>query len=598
MGKRNLISLFAIALITITVILTMLNKNMWRNENSVIFWDVKSYYAYLPALVIHGDPHFNFVEKYPDTYGDKFWLEVADNGNNLIITSMGMSMLYLPFFLMGHATALIASFEATGYTYPYFAFMLLGSVFYLTLGLWFLRKLLLNYFHDGVVAATLFIIFFGTNLLWYSTFEATMSHAYSFALFAAFAWFTKQWHAKPCWRYSILTGLIFGLITVVRPSNAVIALFFVFFSISKAGEIIPKISFFLRNSKYLIVLVITAIIVLVPQLIYWKYITGLWIVNSYGDKGIFHFDNPQIFNGLFGYRKGLFVYAPVILVAFLSLPALLKDNKASKYFMPIIVFSCVNIYIILSWWAWWYGGSFGLRPLIESYALLAIPMAAGISYLWARRNLIRIPALSVVFLLTSYGLFANIQYYYGAIHWDSMTKEAFWDSFGRLKPSANFQNLISPPDYEYALAGKPERNKHQRSGVFSGENWQEKSDVTSRNIVVGDNLEFFELYNATHNHIGQNPILEVKLFADNKNDIPHDLLLAFTISDSLNNIQFYRDIKVRAGMIEIDGTDLLTWTLPIDHSMSAKSNVKLFFWSQGLKGFTADSVFVGLPDFH
>ncbi len=448
MGKKNLYSLITIVVITLTVVYTMLNNNMWQNENRVIFWDVKSYYAYLPAIVIHGDPNFNFVERFPETYGDKYWLEVVDNGNKLVITSMGMSMLYLPFFLMGHVTALLTGFDATGYTYPYFAFMLLGSVFYLTLGLWFLRKLLLNYYHDGVVAATLASIFFGTNLLWYSTFEATMSHVYSFALFAAFIWFTRQWHTEPDWRSSVLIGLIYGLITVVRPTNAVIALFFVFFSIGKPGEIFQKAAFFLRNYKYLIVLIITAILVLAPQLIYWKYITGHWIVNSYGDKGIFYFDNPQIFNGLFSYRKGLFVYAPVILVAFLSLPALLSSRTTRKYFIPIIFFSAANIYIILSWWVWWYGGSFGLRAFIESFAMLAIPLAAGIDYLWKKKTLIRIPAMLVIAIFVLYGLFANVQYYYGAIHWDSMSKDAFWDSFGSRRPSANFYNLIDPPNYK------------------------------------------------------------------------------------------------------------------------------------------------------
>ena len=56
-------------------------------------------------------------------------------------------------------------------------------------------------------------------------------------------------------------------------------------------------------------------------------------------------------------------------------------------------------------------------------------------------------------LLTSLGIIQNIQYYNGAIHWDSMTREAYLDSFGRLHPSARFYNLLEAPDYDKAREG-------------------------------------------------------------------------------------------------------------------------------------------------
>jgi hypothetical protein len=35
-----------------------------------------------------------------------------------------------------------------------------------------------------------------------------------------------------------------------------------------------------------------------------------------------------------------------------------------------------------------------------------------------------------------------------------MTKAAYWDSFGRIRPSADFNDLLQAPDYEAAKTGK------------------------------------------------------------------------------------------------------------------------------------------------
>jgi hypothetical protein len=118
----------------------------------------------------------------------------------------------------------------------------------------------------------------------------------------------------------------------------------------------------------------------------------------------------------------------------------------------------LNIYIIFSWWCWWYGGGFGQRAFIDSYALMAVSgatlltagMAAGKTGAkgWLRKL---IPAAFLLLVLL--GIMQNIQYYNGAIHWDSMTREAFIDSFGRLHPSAGFNDLLEAPDYDRAREG-------------------------------------------------------------------------------------------------------------------------------------------------
>jgi len=114
----------------------------------------------------------------------------------------------------------------------------------------------------------------------------------------------------------------------------------------------------------------------------------------------------------------------------------------------------LNIYIIFSWWCWWYGGGFGQRAFIDSYALMAVATASLLSAgIGPGKKWIRYPVMATFLLLASLGVFNNFQYYHGAIHWDSMTREAYFDSFGRVRPSERFNQLLEEPDYERAREG-------------------------------------------------------------------------------------------------------------------------------------------------
>jgi hypothetical protein len=94
---------------------------------------------------------------------------------------------------------------------------------------------------------------------------------------------------------------------------------------------------------------------------------------SYGDEGFF-FTNPQIINGLFSYRKGWLIYTPLMIFALLGILTLAR-RKFQQFFIPVLIFTVANIYVVYSWWCWWYGGSFGSRPMIDSYPLMAVALA-------------------------------------------------------------------------------------------------------------------------------------------------------------------------------------------------------------------------------
>ena len=104
MKKVSFVRLTLIAILLIQIVV-ILNIRPWKNaekQNALINWDITSYYSYLPAVFVHQDLKFNFLKNSTINYAEKhqFWPETAPNGNKVIKTTMGMSVLYLPFFLV------------------------------------------------------------------------------------------------------------------------------------------------------------------------------------------------------------------------------------------------------------------------------------------------------------------------------------------------------------------------------------------------------------------------------------------------------------------------------------------------------------------
>ena len=366
-------SYLIIWIILLVQLLTINGAALWKNEKKVIFWDVLEYYSYLPATFIYGDVQLRFIDNSNKNWENKFWPKSAPNNGWVIKMTMGMSILYSPFFFATLGITKLFHLVADGYSIPFRLALIFSCLFYLTIALFVLRKLLLKWFNDGVTTLTIVALVLGTNLFYYSTYEAPMTHAYNFSLIVFFIYFTFKWYENQSWRTTIMLGLIGGLIVLIRPTNIITWLFFLLLNVTKPAELILRIKFLFKQYAKLLLIACCFFLVLFPQMLYWKTITGFWIYYSYTNEGFF-FNNPHIIQGLFSYRKGWLLYTPIMAVALIGIPYLFFRLK--EMFVPVLIFMLFNIYIIFSWWTWWYGGCFGERPLIDFYALLAFPLAA------------------------------------------------------------------------------------------------------------------------------------------------------------------------------------------------------------------------------
>jgi len=429
-----------------------LNIGHYTKKNTVINWDVKSYYAYLPAFFIHNDLSLSFRQDHPK-YSDQFWPRPAPNGNNVIITTMGMSFLYAPFFFIGHIWALVNPvFFFFFYSLPYRFMLVLSCIFYLFIGLWYLQKLLVQYFDKKTTAITIATLAFGTNLYFYSTTSPTMSHAYNFALISIFIYLTNQWYNKPKIQLSIIIGIVAGLISLIRPINIIVCIIFILWMVNSISGFKFRVQYLLRNKWHLIIITLAALIIWTPQLYYWKWISGKLLYFSYGSDERFFFANPQLFKILFSFRNGWFIYTPIMFFSILSL--IFSVIRKEKFALSIFIYFIINWYILSSWWCWWFGGAFGLRSFIDMYGLMSFPFAFMVSKIRRRQTLVRNICFVLLLFFIYLNLFFTLRYRRGSIHWDSMTKEALFHNFWKLKADEKYYQLLEKPNYEKAREGE------------------------------------------------------------------------------------------------------------------------------------------------
>ena len=112
-----------------------------------------------------------------------------------------------------------------------------------------------------------------------------------------------------------------------------------------------------------------------------------------------------------------------------------------------------------SWWCWWYGGSLGMRSMIEFYGFMAFPLGALIVY---SKNWLKPIIVSLAVFFALYNLVITKQYKSYMLHWDSSSKATFWQNFLRIKYDDQadvdlYEDNLIHPDYENALEGKEER---------------------------------------------------------------------------------------------------------------------------------------------
>ncbi len=151
-----------------------------RGYKPLITWDLCGYYLYLPTIFYDKLGEHNKYDYIVNTYhpsgvGLDVWK--SPKGKMVIKYTSGMAILYLPGFLVGHYWAQHAGYPVDGFSYPLKNLALaMYSLLISFMGLWFMRKVLLLHFTEGIVALALVLLCATTN---YLNFSANRWHVYA-----------------------------------------------------------------------------------------------------------------------------------------------------------------------------------------------------------------------------------------------------------------------------------------------------------------------------------------------------------------------------------------------------------------------------------
>ncbi len=329
--------------------------------------DPQWYYSYLPATFIYG------FEDHPLSFEHQGFNKYPGTNLLAIRYTSGIAIMELPFFLVAHGIASAFGMQADGYTKPYGLAVVLAALFYALLGMLLLFKTLCRHFPPWAALVTVAMLFLGTNLGHYTYTESGMSHAFSFCLFSAFAFLTPRLLSTPNWKNIGLMSAILGLAVLIRPTNIVLALYLLGYQVYSRADLMQRVKLLLAQWKFLPLAGGIVLLIMAPQMAYWHAITGDWIHWSYGEEGFDNWNAPKLYSVLFSVQNGLFIYAPVILLAFIGL-FWTSARKLLSGPVLMLIFALAT-YTFASWWAWWFGGAFGHRCYVEFFALLAFPLA-------------------------------------------------------------------------------------------------------------------------------------------------------------------------------------------------------------------------------
>lgn len=566
---KNPLLWFALLLAYFTV-----DNNLLEGEfKNVIRSDGRGYYAYLPAAFLYNDPTFESSLEAETQNAqpnfNQYYLYQNAEGRRFNKYFPGIAVMQTPFFAAGCLAAVVSGAPVDGYSEPFEFAFLLGSLFYSLMGLWLLYRCIQLRFPDlkSIASWLTILIYTATTLLMYNTVTLGLSHHYSFFLFGLFTYLILRFKDTEKRKYVIGIGLTLGLIVLVRPTNLLvilgIPLLFDNWKELKRALII----LFLNKARLFLMAIGAFVLVVFLQFVLWKWQSGNWITWSYSGEG-FNFSHPAFLENLIGFRNGLFLHSPIVLISAICAAILLFKNKFTASFWWI--YFLINAWVISSWWCWDYETSFGNRPFTEHSFFLLIPL---IQVFKSQRK----------WLWTSFGVFALL----GLIRYGSYVSGYMIDQ--RFTSENYISSLAVWNDENFG------RWRYARSVVPFGDRTDEAILAYNQNVQrITSNDEFIQTveYDTPANRTTERMYLRVWLEKKSKQPL-ENVSLVIHATDSDSDFNHYHAIPLYNDRFAgINNWTSLSFSGQIPDHFNDFEKVKIYIWNQGKETFELRNIHI------
>lgn len=541
--------------------------------NTVVRSDVKGYYGYLQAVFIRGDlgreaDVWEYVRHTPSGTLNKYYC--------------GTALMMAPWFLVGHDIALgDPKAPRDGLSVHEMRAISIGAWCYLLLGLLALRSVLRRLgISEGATTWALLAIGLGTQLLQYSALQPGWSHIHSFFVFSLFLLCAQRLAlgGSPWWM--VACAALLGLIVLIRPVNGLVVLALPVLVGNRLPLLLKRIG---QHPWILAISMLAGAAVVSVQPALWHAQTGQWYAYGYSGEG-FHWSRPEMLKVLFGFRRGLFLWAPVLLLSLLGTLVLLRRDPWRGFGM--LLYLALNTYIISAWWIWYYGSGFGSRPFVDHYPVLAIPMALLLNGLSAKALL---AARAFILACCALLLLQLWQYHVHILHHESMDRAKYAHVF--LRWGADYRGVLggnyqAPPynpagmstvleescDFEHACTHWGGGGISQRGDAFSG----------GHAVVFDGSREFGLEFDAATDALPTGRALFLELGLQRREEHPRaarDLLGVTEVRTAQGEVVYYEPFAFDPVPAEPGAWEQVEYRIPVP-ALQPGGHLKFYFWDK------------------
>ncbi|MFH0831149.1 MAG: hypothetical protein V1895_03760 [Parcubacteria group bacterium] len=308
--------------------------------------------------------------------------------------SIGPALFWAPFYLVaqGRTIQLLAPSVATSLYVLLGLFLVYATCRRCGLSRW-------------PCAVALVAAYLGTNLWYYSTFEASMAHGLGFSLVSLLVYLTVRFKENRTllWHW-LLLGLVAGLATCVRWQLLLVALVVPGLELARQiwrgkslGPGLPKL---LRPLLFCLGLLLGVL----PQLLVWHRLYGVWLLVPQGD-GFIDLTSPHFGEVLISARHGLLTWTPLVVLGIVGLIVAVRavDRRLRYLGLACVLILVLQTYLNGTLLEWWGGEALGARRFTDILVVVAVGLAALFSQYW-RGRWVRVVLIAVSAILVAANL--------------------------------------------------------------------------------------------------------------------------------------------------------------------------------------------------
>jgi glycosyltransferase involved in cell wall biosynthesis len=400
--------------------------------------DGLGYYQYLPAQFINHS-----------VVNSQRWCLQLDNGKILNKFTCGVAYMQAPFFFLSNAWCNLTGHPTNGYAAVNGFFIVLGAMIYCFLALLLIIRMLLPRFGILIAMLSVFLIFYGTNLIYYTLADSAMSHVYTFFLITIFIVRTPSFYSKPSIMNLLWLAFPLAIAMLIRQTNLIVVKYLLLYKVKSWKEMLLRIRFWLAEWHLVLIIIAVIFIVFIPQFIYWHLVTGKWYIYAYGynklaDEAFIYWNQPKFMEVLAGPVSGWLTYTPVLIASLIGMVTMFRKKIVDA--IGIIFVFIAALYIISSWWCYTFDCGYGHRGFVDFYALFSIPLAFTLSEVFKLRSvLIKFTLVTSLVFLSYVNIRMSMMY-----NWDPCWNGPSWTW-------KNYTNVI----HKASIGGDYRQNYHK-----------------------------------------------------------------------------------------------------------------------------------------